>query len=460
MSRSARARGSSFTPQAPLFRRPTRPARWRQRLLPALERSRRRDRLFKVAILAVTIACVAGLIGGSTVGRYSTLRLANHIIRGVKGLIGFPPDREDVEIAWRLKRAEGIEQTSRRYRHFFEVTAQPQWRRILKAAGMAPEDVLLRWANYDWTVVLSSKVFEADDSGRAYKMRPSSKAFWTRNHALPDSLNSFFFLPDVPEVRQALTEANEEIMPESFQTTNSWGCRGPEPDLKARVRGLVIGDSFMQGLFVADDQTPPECLSRALRETWGVPVSILNTGHIGYSPEQYYYTFREYFDRFRPHFVVLSVCPNDFGNANEVLAGGGDFAEGKYWINLIQQACRSKGVRCLLVPAPFESQLIGPSNEGHYPGRVSDLSNSGSMDYLNPIEAFTNEQLRLIREAEAVHKRPHNSPLFNGHLQDGHFSALGSALWGKEVAQRIALLVDPVPETKPAGQAPIGLKQQ
>ena len=43
-----------------------------------------------------------------------------------------------------------------------------------------------------------------------------------------------------------------------------------------------------------------------------IKVSILNTGHLGYSPEQYYYSLVEYGDRFRPHFVVVSVFGNDF----------------------------------------------------------------------------------------------------------------------------------------------------
>ena len=43
----------------------------------------------------------------------------------------------------------------------------------------------------------------------------------------------------------------------SVQTINSWGLRGPEPDTTAPLRGIVLGDSYMQGLFVADDRPPP-----------------------------------------------------------------------------------------------------------------------------------------------------------------------------------------------------------
>ena len=50
----------------------------------------------------------------------------------------------------------------------------------------------------------------------------------------------------------------------------------------------------MQGMFIGDDDTPPECLRRDLESRLKTKVSILNTGHLGYSPEQYYYSLVEY----------------------------------------------------------------------------------------------------------------------------------------------------------------------
>ena len=99
-----------------------------------------------------------------------------------------------------------------------------------------------------------------------------------------------------------------QIVEGSTQTTNSWGLRGPEPDLTATWRGIVLGDSCMQGLFVGDLETPTECLKRDLKARLQASVEILNTGHLGYSPEQYYYTLLEYARRFPPQFVVISLC--------------------------------------------------------------------------------------------------------------------------------------------------------
>ena len=92
----------------------------------------------------------------------------------------------------------------------------------------------------------------------------------------------------------------------------------------------------MQGMFIGDDETPPECLRRYLEGRLGTQVSILNTGVLGYSPEQYYYSLMAFAERFRPHFVVVSLFTNDFGDLHEVATRGmGDWDEGKYWLEKI-----------------------------------------------------------------------------------------------------------------------------
>ncbi len=415
----------------------------RQRLLPSLERSRRLERAFKLAILAITIVGTIALVGGSTAGRHGAARLALRARWAFFRMVGYPPGREEVDARVRLQRAQGIAEKTETYRGYFEREARPEWRLALKAGGMAPGDALVRWANVDGTATLSSKVFEADDSGRAYRFRPNTRSVWTSNVVLTRGLAGFFLLPDSPEVRSALARAKVDVVPGSEQTTNSWGCRGAEPDPGAKARILVLGDSFMQGMLVGDDETPPARLEKALREAWGGSVSVLNTGHLGYSPEQYYYTLCEYFDRFRPHFVVVSLYPNDVGNSLEVLEGGGDWDEAMYWINAIESFCTARSVPCLLVPIPLEVQVTGQAHQGQYPGRLSDRSMLDSSSYLNPLAAFTDEHLRLMKQARATGHSPPTSPLFNGHLKDAHLSPLGTALWAGEVGRRIALRFDP-----------------
>jgi hypothetical protein len=414
----------------------------RQRLLPALERGRRRERRFKAAIVLLTVLAACGLMVGTPIGRFSSRALTRRLKWATQKAIGIEPSRAEIDAGMRDRRERGIEETRKTYRAFFEQDASPGLRRILRAARMAPEDVLLRWANGDWTILLSPLVFQADDCGRAYRMRPRTRSFWLVDHTLKRGLTSFFFLPDTSEVQTAVAEASAAIMRESYQTTNSWGCRGPEPALDASVRILVLGDSFMQGLFVPDDQTPPEHLRRFLAANWGRSVSVLNTGHIGYSPEQCFQTLREYHDRFRPELVVLSVCPNDFGEAFSVLKGKGEWSEAKYWLDQILLYCRSRRTPCLLVAAPLETQILGSRKAAYYPGEIANLWDDAGFFFLDLADPFVDEHLRLTADLIRAGRRPQTSPLFNGHLQDAHFSPQGAALWGREVGRRLLRLSD------------------
>jgi hypothetical protein len=409
----------------------------RQRLLPALERARVRERRFRVAIVVMTVLAVLALLAGTPIGRFSSISVARRLKWAALWTLGLPPSRTEIDADLRARRQRGIEHTRETYRDFFDHEASPGLRGILRAAQMAPDEVLLRWANIDWTIIMSPHVFAADDHGRAYRMRPRVRSFWLQAHTLPHGMTSFFFLPDTPAVRAAVAEADAPIMPESYQTTNSWGCRGPEPDPAAPVRILVLGDSFMQGLFIPDDQTPSEHLARYLATNLGQPVSVLNTGHVGYSPEQYYYTLREYLDRFRPQFVVLSVCPNDFGEARAVLAGTADWSEAKYWLAAIQQFCRSRRTRCLLVVAPLEIQLLSRDNAGYYPSQVANLWDEHRFFILDLTDSFIAEHLQRVAERNRAGRRRQTSPLFNGHIHDDHFSPRGAAVWGETVGRRL-----------------------
>jgi lysophospholipase L1-like esterase len=267
--------------------------------------------------------------------------------------------------------------------------------------------------------------------------------------ALPHGLSGFFLVPDTPEVRALVASLNLRLVPGSRQTVNSWGCRGPEPDPSAALRGLVLGDSFMQGLFVGDDETPPATLARALENRLGGSVSIVNTGHLGYSPEQYYFSLREYVDRIRPHFVVMSICENDFQRD--------DWNESLYWLGEILQFCRSRGLLCLTVPVPNEIQVVGRRRSGVFQGRLSNEMICTSLEYFNPTDSFVNAHLDLTN-ANLRRGLPFaRSPLFNVHLDDGHFSAAGARIWGDSVARRVVALLErarlnarPSPTTKTA----------
>ena len=376
--------------------------------------------------------------GGAVPGRAWCVRGAD----GGGALDRAAQDRAEVEADWKLRRERGIDLTQRDFRNAYAMVT-PEARRLLDFGGFSPDCAVLRWGNYDRTLVLPATVFQPDDHGRAYRLKPNTRSIWLRNFDLPLGLAGFFLMPDSPGLREAIVGTGARILPGSAQTTNSWGCRGSEPDVNAPVRGLILGDSNIQALFIGDDETPSECLRRELQAHLGKRVSVLNTGHLGYSLEQIYYTLLEYGDRFKPHFVVLSFCSNDFGSLTGPDPDRRDEEEGRYWLDRITMYCRAREIVEFDTPIPHEYLVTSSRSAGRYPGRVCDLLETGSLHYCNPVEAFVHEHLRLqVERVRSGKKALATSPLFNGAIGDAHMSALGATLWGKVLGTHLALLLE------------------
>jgi len=411
-----------------------------QRLLPQLERSARLERVLRRAILGLTAFATLAVLGGTSLGRYAVFTLAVRAHELALRPFHGEPSRREIDALWAWRRERDVAQTAGRYDQVFHASREPL-QKLLRAGGMAPGEGLFRWANYDRTLLFSSRVFEADDRGRSYRLRSQTRSVWLREDSLVRGPFGMLLVPDTAEVRAAAAEAGVRVVDGSEQTTNSWGLRGPEPRQDAAVRGLVLGDSFMQGLFIGDDETPPACLQRVLERELRTSVCILNTGHFGYSPEQYYHTLVEYADRFRPHFVLVSVCPNDFGDGLSVLKGQGDWPEATHWLGAVQRFCKGRGIACVVAPIPVDVRLEGQRLEGFYPGLVANACGLDSVTYCNPFDDFVDEHLRLVGEARRKGSVPEHSLLYNRHIDDGHFSARGAAVWGRSLGRRVALLL-------------------
>ena len=429
--------------------RPPRPSsRTVQREFAYAERSRRLQRRFKTMIVLVTLALLTGGLAASPKVRYwvtSTFAWARQ--RVVRDWIGLEPGRDEIDALRNAKRARTAEETRRSLVRFYGKTS-PEIRRMFDTAGMDPDHGLIGVGRADNGFLLSSRVFEADTTGRSYRFRPNVRSVWLRQVTLHEGPFGLFLVPDEPDVHAAAMAAGAIVDETSRQTTNSWGLRGPEPDPDAPLRGIVLGDSFMQGMFNGDDHTPPLDLERALVAATREKVSVLNTGHIGYCPEQYYATLAEYGPRFRPHFVVVSVCPNDFGDAMDVILGkGDDWDEAAYWLGQITLWCRGRSIPCVLVPAPVDQQILGSRKDAYYPGRVCNIFEGGTLAYTNPFDEFVDEHLRLSQE----HFQPGRSPLFNHAINDNHFSPEGSRLWAEVVARRLLLLLKRGVPSAPVG---------
>lgn len=82
-------------------------------------------------------------------------------------------------------------------------------------------------------------------------------------------------------------------------STNSFGYRDNEWNVKTGFKILVLGDSFMEALEVSDGNTASDRLERLLN------VEVLNAGFSGYGTVAELSAYREFFKPFKPKIVIL-----------------------------------------------------------------------------------------------------------------------------------------------------------
>lgn len=86
---------------------------------------------------------------------------------------------------------------------------------------------------------------------------------------------------------------------------------GVIPRSQARVRVLVLGDSFAYGVGVSDQQTFAYLLEQHLAQT-SLPAAVLNAGNGGKGTDYAVRFFETIGATLRPHLTLLFFFPNDF----------------------------------------------------------------------------------------------------------------------------------------------------
>ena len=219
---------------------------------------------FKLIILLTTLRGDSRRHGRAAQGALRRSSLWSSGRQAARRALGLPVPRPEIDSEWTRYRLQGVSDSHSALIGVYKLP-DPAIQKLMRYAGMDPDHGLLRWGNLQPTLLLPSTVFEADDTGRSYRLRPCIESVWLRQISPEPQVFMFFLVPDGPGLKEAMRGTTAILVQESRQTTNSWGLRGPEPDLDAPLRGLVLGDSFMQGLFIGDDDTPPECLKRISR---------------------------------------------------------------------------------------------------------------------------------------------------------------------------------------------------
>jgi hypothetical protein len=115
---------------------------------------------------------------------------------------------------------------------------------------------------------------------------------------------------------------------ESYVRINADGFRGPDyvrPKPPGTVRVAVIGDSYVEAIQVAEDQTFTSVIGRTLADCpllKGKRVEALNFGVDGYGTAQELFTLRSKVWSYQPDIVVLAIfLGNDIRNNSVVLEG-------------------------------------------------------------------------------------------------------------------------------------------
>ena len=215
-----------------------------QAKLPFVQSAERREQAFKRLIAGMTLLAIAALVAGTQAGRNTTRLTVKKGQAVIEQFVGVPHDRSADEqeiLAERLRNAASARQSLAR------MTAPGSaMETFLRAARMDARSAVIRWGNVDRSIVLSSAVFEPDDQ-RAYRLKPGVRSIWVIGVSLSDAV-AMFLIPDTQDARDSAGPVGGVVVPESLQTTSSWGCRGPEPDVTAPVRVIVLGDSMMQGI--------------------------------------------------------------------------------------------------------------------------------------------------------------------------------------------------------------------
>ena len=191
---------SSFLPDGRRFRRWFRrssESRLRQGAFGFIRRGERLARRFKLTIVALTALVVVGLLMGTTTGRHVAHWSRTRARWVALRVLGKTIDRSETDADWRHKRLYDIEQTRGKLQGVYD-EYDPKMKALLDYTGLDPQHALLRWGNFDRTLLLPSTIFEADDTGRSYRFRPNVRSIWVRNLRLKGGILAYFPIPDGP----------------------------------------------------------------------------------------------------------------------------------------------------------------------------------------------------------------------------------------------------------------------
>lgn len=124
----------------------------------------------------------------------------------------------------------------------------------------------------------------------------------------PDNQKFILDTRKIYKLKKGITVDFEENTP--LQTINSEGRRS-SPCVSNAEKWLFVGDSFIYGHGVHDDETFPVYVYKEM-QAHGTPICVVNVGVQGYSAGPSYVAFQEALLQVKPDVVVWGIRPDDF----------------------------------------------------------------------------------------------------------------------------------------------------
>ena len=240
-------------------------SRERQRLFAFLAREHRLDRWFKRAIMCATLFAIVVPFVVLPKGRYLVAAVASRMRKAGRMALLQPAPRSEIDQDWQRIPTSRDRRFAAPFERDLRGRAAPAYQGLMRYAGLDSDHGLLRSGNYDQTLLLPSTVFEPDDAGRSYRMRPCVDSIWLREVAIQARRSRVLSGPRSSRaLRRDSRDGGDSRMRNRDNRRIPGASAARSRISSAPVRGIVLGDSYMQGLFLGEDETPPECLKRDL----------------------------------------------------------------------------------------------------------------------------------------------------------------------------------------------------
>src|SRR6218665_3184808 len=114
-------------------------------------------------------------------------------------------------------------------------------------------------------------------------------------------------IPKLPLQSEFISVSSDYVY---LTKSNSLGIRNPELGEKKKKRILMLGDSFVFGIGVEENDTMVRPTERKL-QSQGYDYELVNAGIIGYAPKDSLALFRQLHSQIKPDVVVLCIFTND-----------------------------------------------------------------------------------------------------------------------------------------------------